>query len=99
MNKRGLLTGLALALAGVLLLAGAGLAQNRGGAGAGQGGRGNQLCTPGARGVCAVGPNNPDNQNRFGNGAGRPQKARGMGRRGGQANPSATQADPQGINP
>ncbi len=51
----------ALALAGMMLLAGPALAQNQGG---GQGscpaGQGNQLCTPGPGGTCAVNP--PPNQ-------------------------------------
>ncbi len=51
----------ALALAGVILLAGPALAQNQGGGpGARPAAQGNQLCTPGPGGTCVVNP--PPNQ-------------------------------------
>ncbi len=47
----------ALALAGVMLLAGPALAQNQGASqGTRPAGLGNQLCTPGPGGTCAVNP-------------------------------------------
>ena len=53
-KQRGLI--MALALAGVMLLAGPGLAQKQGG-GPG-GGPGNQVCTGGPGGVCVINPPN-----------------------------------------
>lgn len=89
-NKQCLIIG--LALAGVLLLAGTGLAQNRGG-----GGPGSSLCTgsgPGG-GVCAVTPApTTDNQNCPTPGAGKSQKRGMRGQGGGQANQPTPQATP-----
>ena len=101
MNKRScLIICLALALAGVLLLAEPGGAQNQGGKATGPAGQGLQMCTPGQGGVCAVNPPaNPGNQNSPRYGADNSQKPMGpKGRRGGgrfnqpntQANPPAT---------
>jgi hypothetical protein len=93
-TKRCLMIGLALALAGALSLAGAALAQNRGGGG--PGGQGNQLCTGGPGGTCMVNPpNNLKTQNCPGNGAGKAQRQKGpKGRNAGQANQPTPQANP-----
>ncbi|MCX5892985.1 MAG: hypothetical protein NTW80_08455 [Deltaproteobacteria bacterium] len=94
-NKRCLIIG--LALAGVLLLAGSGLAQNRGGGGGrGPAGQGNQVCTGGPGGTCAVTPApNANTQNCPGYGAGQSQKRQGMkGPRGGRMNQPNTPANP-----
>jgi hypothetical protein len=82
---------MALALAGVMLLAGPGLAQKQGG-GPG-GGPGNQVCTGGPGGVCTINPATPAKQNGPGPGAGKAQKRQGMrGARGGaQSNQTDTQ--------
>jgi hypothetical protein len=87
---------LALALAGILLLAGPGWAQNRGGKAAGPAGPGLQMCTPGQGGVCAVNPpDNPGNQNSPSYGADKSQRPMGKGRRGGgQINQPNTPANP-----
>ncbi len=79
-NRRCLMIGLASALAGVLLLAGVALAQNQGGSRGGcPAGQGNQVCTGGPGGTCAVTPApNPGNQNCPGYGAGQSQKRQGM---------------------
>jgi len=82
----------ALALAGVMLLAGPALAQNQGGGpGARPAAQGNQLCTPGPGGTCAVNP--PPNQGK--------QNCPASQQKGAQAGPGAcpgnqpkTQADP-----
>ena len=81
---------MALALAGVMLLAGPGLAQKQG-AGPG-GGPGNQVCTGGPGGTCVVTP--PTTQgNQNCPGSGKSQKRQGMkGARGGaQSNQTNTQ--------
>ena len=96
-NKRCLMIGLALAFAGALLLAGSGLAQNRGGGGGGgQAGQGNQLCTGGPGGTCMVPPaQTPGNQNCPGYGAGKAQRQKGpKGFRGGRMNQTNTPANP-----
>lgn len=96
--RRGLMISLALALTGMLLLAGAALAQqSRGG---GPGGQGEQLCTGGPGGTCVVNPaNNPNpQQNCPANSAGKSQRQKSQKRGGaGQsaqlnspANPPAT---------
>lgn len=87
--------GLALALAGVLLLAGVALAQNQKGGGPAAQGQGNQLCTGGPGGTCAVSPpaNNQGNQNCPSSGAGNSQKRMGKCP-GGQANQPNTPANP-----
>jgi len=54
---------MALALAGVLLLGGPGLAQQQGGGAGAAGPADNQVCTPGPGGTCVVNPKNPSNQN------------------------------------
>jgi hypothetical protein len=93
-NKRCLMIGLALALAGVLLLAGVALAQKQG---SGPAGQGNQVCTGGPGGTCAVTPaQNPGNQNCPGYGAGKSQKRKGMKgpRDGGQSSQPTTPANP-----
>jgi hypothetical protein len=93
-HRRCLMIGPALALGGVLLLAGVAVAQNQGGGPAGQG---NQLCTGGPGGTCAVTPApKPGNQNCPGYGAGQSQKQKGMkGRRGGgQATQPTTPDNP-----
>ena len=86
--RRGLMISLALALIGMLLLAGVVLAQqNRGGGpGAGPGGQGNQLCTGGPGGTCVVNPaNNPNpQQNCPANNAGKSRRQKGL-KRGGAA--------------
>ncbi len=58
MKNRGCFTGVwALALAGVMLLAGPAMAQNQGGSQASwPAGQGGQCCTPGPGGTCAVNP-------------------------------------------
>ncbi len=86
----------ALALAGVLLLAGPGLAQRQG-AGAGGGPQGNQVCTGGPGGVCTINPATPANQNGPGPGAGKGQKRKGM--RGNQGSAQATQPGTQTTQP
>lgn len=92
MNKRWYRS-LALALAGVLLLAGAGLAQNQGG-GKGPAGAGSQLCTPGPGGTCVVNPP-AGNQSCPQAGAGQSQKCRGpKGPNRGEANQANPQANP-----
>ena len=80
---------MARALAGVMLLAGPGLAQKQGG-GPG-GGPGNQVCTGGPGGTCVINPTTQGNQNSPG--PGKSQKRRGMkGNRGGaQSNQPDTQ--------
>ena len=100
--RRGLIISLALVLTGMLLLAGAALAQqNRGcGQGAGPGGQANQLCTDGPGGTCVVNPTNNPNpqQNCPANNAGQSRRQKGLKRGGasqsGQpnspANPPAT---------
>ncbi len=96
MNKR-LGPMIALALAGVLLLAEPGLAQQQGGEAAGPVGQGNQLCTPGPGGTCVVNPNKPGNQNTPG---GNFQRRRGQkGQRGpGRMNQPDTQVNPPAAN-
>ena len=82
----------ALALAGVMLLAGPALAQNQGGSpGTRPAGQGNQLCTPGPGGTCVVNP--PPNQGK--------QNCPAPQQKGSQAGPGAcpgnqpkTQANP-----
>ncbi|MFI5331306.1 MAG: hypothetical protein ACHQ2F_09800, partial [Desulfobaccales bacterium] len=91
-NRRCVMIGLALALGGVLLLAGVALAQNQGGGPAvcpvGQG----QVCTGGPGGTCAVTPApKPGNQNSPGCGAGQSQKQEGM--KGGQSSQPTTPAN------
>jgi hypothetical protein len=66
---------IALALAGVMLLAGPGLAQKQGG-GPG-GGPGNQVCTGGPGGVCAVTPPNNTQGNQTCIRNAKPKKGRG----------------------
>ncbi|MGD0828126.1 MAG: hypothetical protein ABSA09_08585 [Desulfobaccales bacterium] len=91
-NRRCFTSVWALALAGMMLLAGPALAQNQGG---GQGscpaGQGKELCTPGPGGTCAVNP--PPKQVK--------QKCPALQRKGSQAAPGAcsgnqpkTQANP-----
>ncbi len=91
-QRRWWLTGVMLALAGVLLLTGAGWAQNQGGGqGAGPAGPGSQMCTPGPGGTCVVNPSQtPGSQNCPAYGAGKSQKRKGMkGSQGGaQSTPS-----------
>lgn len=101
-NRRCLMIGLALALAGVFLLAGVALAQNQGG---GRGvcpvGQGNQVCTGGPGGTCSVTPApNPSNQNCPGYGAGQSQKRKGMKgpRGGGQSSQPTTPANPRAAS-
>jgi len=82
----------ALALAGVLLLAGPALAQNQGG---GQGtrpaGQAEELCTPGPGGTCAVNPHpNQDNQSC----PAPPQKGSQAAPGAGGGNPPKTQDNP-----
>lgn len=79
-NRRCVMIGLALALGGVLLLAGVALAQNQGGGPAVcPVGQGNQGCSGGPGGTCAVTPApKAGNQNCPGYGAGQSQKRRGM---------------------
>lgn len=98
-HKRGLVIGLALTLAGMLLLSGPVLAQGQGrNRGGGQMmGQGNQLCTGGPGGTCAVNPpNNPGNQSSPGYGAGNAQQQRRgpKGRGGGRFNQPNNQANP-----
>ena len=77
-NRRGLMIGLMLALALTLLMWGPGWAQNQGGPGKGPAGQGNQLCTGGPGGTCAVNPaNTPNTQNCPGYGAGKSQRQQG----------------------
>ena len=93
-NRRCLMIGPALALGGVLLLAGVALAQNQGGGPAGQG---NQMCTGGPGGTCAVTPApKPGNQNCPGYGAGKSKKQKGMKGPwgGGQSSQPTTPANP-----
>jgi len=95
-DRRGLLICLVLAMAGMLLLAGPGWAQNQGGGGPGKG-QGNQLCIGGPGGTCTVAPpNNPDNQATPRYGAGKSQRQKGpQGQRGaGSGNQPNTQANP-----
>ena len=89
---------IALALAGVMLLAGPGLAQKQGG-GPGRG-PGSQVCTGGPGGVCTINPNTPANQNGPAPGTAKSQKRQGMkGSRGGaqsnqrEAQPNTPAAD------
>ncbi len=97
-NRRCLMIGLASALAGVLLLAGVALAQNQGrGPAVCPVGQGNQVCTGGPGGTCAVTPTQkPGNQNCPGYGAGQSQKRQGMKgpRGGGQSSQPTTPANP-----
>ena len=86
----------ALALAGVLLLAGPGLAQRQGG-GPGGGPQGNQVCTGGPGGVCTINPATPANPKGPGPGAGKGQKRKGM--RGNQGGAQATQPGTQTTQP
>ena len=82
---------IALALAGVMLLAGPGLAQKQGG-GPG-GGPGNQVCTGGPGGVCAVTPPNNTQGNQPGSrnpNAGKRRGPKGPGA-GGRMNQTNTQ--------
>ena len=100
--RRGLMISLALALAGMLLLAGAALAQQScgGGPGGGPAGQDSQLCTGGPGGTCVVNPaNNPNpQQNCPANNAGKSWRQKGQkGSSAGQsaqpnspANPPAT---------
>ncbi len=93
-NRQCLMIGLALALAGVMLLAGAALAQNQG---SGPAGQGNQLCTGGPGGTCAVTPApKPGNLNCPAYGAGQPQKQKGRKGSGGtgQSSQPTTPANP-----
>lgn len=96
-DKRYMMLGLALALAGVMLLAGLAMAQNQGGGGA-KAGQGGQLCTPGSGGTCAVPPAvGQGNPNCPAPGAGKAQKRRGS--RGPQGGKRANQPDPQANPP
>ncbi len=80
---------MALALAGVMVLAGPGLAQRQGG-GPG-GGPGNQVCTGGPGGTCVINPTTQANQNSPG--PGKSQKRQRMkGARGGA---QSNQTNPQ----
>ncbi len=94
-TKRCWLIGLALALTGVLLLAGAALAQKQGGGpGVCPAGQGSQVCTGGPGGTCVVNPAaNPDPKNCPAYGAGKSQRQKGPKGRGagqpGQPNPPA----------
>lgn len=72
-----------LALAGMMLLAGPGLAQKQGG-GPGRG-PGSQVCTGGPGGICTINPNTPANQNCPAPGTGKSQKRQGMKGSGGGA--------------
>jgi hypothetical protein len=89
-HRRSLMIGLASALAGVLLLSGVALAQNQGGGPAVcPVGQGNQLCTGGPGGTCAVTPApKAGNQNCL-YGAGQSQKRKGM--KGSQGGGQSTQ--------
>ena len=93
--RRGLVISLALALTGMLLLAGAALAQqNRGG---GPGGQGNQLCTDGPGGTCVVNPaNNPNPaRNCPANNPGQSRRQKGLKRGGaGQSGQPNSPANP-----
>jgi hypothetical protein len=80
---------MALALAGVMLLAGPGLAQQQGG-GPGRG-PGNQVCTGGPGGTCKINPTTQGNQNCPG--PGKSQKRQGM--RGGRGGAQSSQTDTQ----
>ena len=93
MKNRCLIIGLALALTGVLLLAGVALAQQQRGGPASQG---KQLCTGGPGGTCAVTPAPANTQNCPGYGAGKSQKQKGMQgpRGGGQSSQPTTPATP-----
>ncbi len=95
-NSKCLMVALALGLAGMLLLAGAALAQNQKNAGVCPVGQG-QVCTGGPGGTCAVTPTpNTGNQNCPGYGAGKSQKQKGMKgpKSGGQAGQPSTPANP-----
>jgi len=91
-NRRCFTSVWALALAGMMLLAGPALAQNQGGVqGSCPAGQGKELCTPGPGGTCAVNP--PPKQVK--------QKCPALQRKGSQAAPGAcsgnqpkTQANP-----
>ncbi len=87
----------ALALAGVLLLAGPGLAQKQDAGAGGVCPAGNQVCTGGPGGVCTIKPNTPASQNCPGLGAGKGQKRKGM--RGNQGGAQATQPGTQTTQP
>ncbi|MCL4502206.1 MAG: hypothetical protein M1438_10180 [Deltaproteobacteria bacterium] len=97
-NRQCLMAGLALALAAILLLAGAALAQSQGGGPAVcPMDQGNQLCTGGPGGTCAVNPaQNPGKQNCSVTGAAKAQNRQGMkGPQGGaQSGQPATPANP-----
>jgi hypothetical protein len=96
-NRRGLMIGLMLALALTLLMWGPGWAKNQGGPGKGPAGQGNQLCTGGPNGTCAVNPaNTPNTQNCPGYGSGKSQRQSGpKGPQGaGRSNQPNTQANP-----
>ncbi len=86
----------ALALAGVLLLAGPGLAQKQGG-GPGGGPAGNQVCTGGPGGVCTINPAAPANPNCPDPGSGKSQKRQRM--RGSRGGAQANQPAPQTTQP
>lgn len=84
---------IALALAGVMLLAGPGLAQRQGAGAGGVCPAGNQVCTGGPGGTCVVTPPNNTQGNQNCPGTGKSQKRQGMkGARGGaQSNQTNTQ--------
>jgi len=82
---------MALALAGVMLLAGPGLAQKQGDGAGGVCPAGNQVCTGGPGGTCKINPTTQANQNCPG--PGKSQKRQGMkgARSGAQSNQPDTQ--------
>ncbi len=93
-HRRCLMIGPALALGGVLLLAGVAVAQNQGGGPAAQG---NTVCTGGPGGTCTVAPApKRGNQNCPGYGAGQSQKQKGRQcpYGGGQSSQPATPDNP-----
>ncbi len=91
-NKQSLMEGLALALAGVLLLAGAALAQNQGkNPGVCPVGQASQVCTGGPGGTCTI--QQPNQQNCPRAGKGQKRQMRGS-QGGGQANQPTTSDNP-----
>jgi len=85
---------MALALAGVMLLAGPGLAQRQGG-GPG-GGPGNQVCTGGPGGVCVI---NPPNTQGSQPGSRNPNSGKRRGPKGPGSGSRMNQAAPQTSPP